>query len=205
VRVKICGITNIDDALAAVYAGADALGFVFYEKSPRYVSAKKAKEIVSKLPPFVTCTGLFVNVSSSFVNEVCLESGMDLAQIHFEADKDFYDSLRVKHIKVVRARSKEDLHKYEDEYRIVDAFVESYGGEGKRVEISWFENVDRSKIILAGGLTPKNLKEVKNLGFYGVDVSSGVEREKGIKDHKKINEFVKIAKSELNEQIRSFN
>ncbi len=195
-RVKICGITNIEDALVSVNAGADALGFVFYEKSPRYISPKEAKKIVLNLPPFVNCLGLFVNVPASFVDEVCFEAGMDMAQIHFEADEEFYRSLKIKHIKVVRAKKESDLLKYKDEYRIVDAFVESYGGEGKRINPDWFKDVDCSKIILAGGLTPYNLEEIKHFGFYGVDVSSGVEREKGKKDHKKVQEFIKIAKSE---------
>ncbi len=194
-RVKICGITNIDDALFCVEAGADALGFVFYEKSPRYITPKEAFEICDALPPFVERVGLFVNQSASFVNSVCKEASISLAQIHFEADEEFYRELEVKHIKVVRARKEEDLDLFANEYRIVDAFVESYGGEGKRLDISWFENRDNSKIILAGGLTPKNVTEVLDLGFYGVDVSSGVEERKGKKDFKKVYEFIKAVKN----------
>ena len=193
-KVKICGITNLEDALLACKAGADALGFVFYEKSPRYIEPKKAKEIVRKLPPFVKCVGLFVNCNSDFVNEISLFSKMDLAQIHFEADEKFYNGLLIKHIKVIRAKQKDDLLLYQDEYRIVDAFVKSYGGEGKRVNIEWFKDVDNSKIILAGGLTPQNVLEVKDLGFYALDVSSGVEIRKGKKDHKKIKDFVEAVK-----------
>ncbi len=194
IRVKICGITNLDDALAAVKAGADALGFVFYEKSPRFIKPQIVKEICQKLPPFVERVGLFVNCSSSFVNEVCKKSLLSLAQIHFEADDKFYRELEVKYLRVIRAKTKEDIEKFSNEYRIVDAFVESYGGEGKRLNIEWFNDVDRSKIVLAGGLNPENVKEVKDLGFYGVDVSSGVEKEKGIKDHDKIYRFIKAVK-----------
>ncbi|WP_187647298.1 phosphoribosylanthranilate isomerase [Nitrosophilus labii] len=194
-RVKICGITNIEDALFAVKAGADALGFVFYEKSPRYIEPKKAKEIIEKLPPFVERVGLFVNVKSQYVNQICHDCNLSLAQIHFEANKEFYDNLTVKHIKVIRAKTKEDITKYEDEYRLVDAYAREYGGSGKRVRLDWFEGVDTSKIILAGGLNPQNLDSVKDKGFFGVDVSSGVEKSKGKKDHQKVLQFIKKAKS----------
>ena len=194
-RVKICGITNLEDALVAVAAGADALGFVFYEKSPRYITPKDALDIVKKLPPFVERVGLFVNSTCKEINSICFESNMSLAQIHFEADASVFEGLGLPYLPVVRATCKEDIHKYTDEYRIVDAFVESYGGEGKRVDISWFEGVDCSKIILAGGLTCKNVDEVKHLGFYGLDVSSGVELNKGKKDRKKVFDFVKKVKS----------
>jgi phosphoribosylanthranilate isomerase len=194
-RVKICGITNLEDALVAIEAGADALGFVFYEKSPRYITPQKALEIVKKLPPFVERVGLFVNSTCKEINATCKEAQMSLAQIHFEADYELYDGLEVAHLKVIRATCKEDLKKFSDEFRIVDAFVESYGGEGKRVDISWFKNIDCSKIILAGGLNCENVDEVKNLGFYALDVSSGVEKAKGKKDSKKIFEFIKRAKN----------
>jgi phosphoribosylanthranilate isomerase len=195
VRIKICGITNLEDALVAVEAGADALGFVFYEKSPRYITPKKALEIVKQLPPFVERVGLFVNSTCKHINFTCKEANMSLAQIHFEADKELYENLELAHIKVVRATSKQDLEKFGSEFRIVDAFVQSYGGEGKRVDISWFDNIDCSKIILAGGLSSENVEEVKELGFYGLDVSSGVEKSKGKKDSKKIYEFIKRAKN----------
>lgn len=194
-RVKICGITNFEDAIFAVKAGADALGFVFYEKSPRFIEPKKAKEIIEKLPPFVERVGLFVNVDSSYVDEICEFCKISLAQIHFEAEKSFYESLKTKHIKVIRAKSKDDILKYKDEYRLVDAYVSEYGGSGKRVRLDWFDDIDTSKIILAGGLNPDNLDDIKDMGFYGVDVSSGVEKEKGIKDHKKVLNFIKKAKS----------
>ena len=196
-RVKICGITNYDDAINAINAGADALGFVFYEKSPRYIEPKKAKQIIKNLPPFVTYTGLFVNCSAEFVNEIITENNLDLAQIHFEANEDFFKKLKVRHIKVIRAKSKQDLLKYNNEFRIVDAFVKSYGGEGKRVNLEWFDGVDTSKIILAGGLTSNNLLEVIKYNFYGVDVSSGVEVEKGIKDKAKMEQFILNAKKNI--------
>ena len=190
-RVKICGITNLQDALNAIEAGADALGFVFYDKSPRYIDPKDAKKIISQLPPFVQTVGLFVNIYAAHVDFMCKLSGVDIAQIHFEADSKFFKSLQTKHLKVVRARDKTDISKYNDEYRIVDAFVESYGGEGKRLNIEWFKDIDCSKIILAGGLTHNNVKELKGYNFYSLDVSSGVELKKGVKDKQKMINFVK--------------
>jgi len=195
VRVKICGITNLEDALVAVQAGADALGFVFYEKSPRYITPKKALEIVEKLPPFVERVGLFVNATCEDINATCKVSQMSMAQIHFEADDELYKNLKLPCLRVIRATCKEDISLFSDEYRIVDAFVKSYGGEGKRVDVSWFDGVDCSKIILAGGLTCDNLLEVKELGFYGLDVSSGVELAKGKKDKEKIFEFLRKSKN----------
>ncbi len=195
-KAKICGLTNLEDALIACEAGADALGFVFYEKSPRAVTKEQVREIVKSLPPFVKRVGLFVNVKPSFVNEVCDYCGLDLAQIHFEASDEFFESLKTPYIRVVRATCKEDIQKYANEYILVDAFVESYGGEGKRVALEWFEGVDCSKIILAGGLTHENLVEIRPYGFYGVDVSSGVEASKGKKDKAKVEAFVKNSKNE---------
>ena len=189
-RVKICGITNLEDALDSIEAGADALGFVFYEKSPRYVEPKTVKEIVDELPPFVERVGLFVKCEASFVNRVMYECNLSLAQIHFEASEEFYQALDVKYIKVVRAKSRDDITKSND-YRLVDAFVEGYGGEGKRIEPTWFEGVDCSKIILAGGLNEENVVDMLKFGFYGVDVSSSVESFKGKKDKIKVSNFIK--------------
>ncbi len=191
VRVKICGITNLDDALIAIKNGADALGFVFYEKSPRYISPKDAKDIIKKLPPFVERVGLFVECEANEVNQISKESGVSLAQIHFEADSSFYERLDLKHIKVIRAKSKEDISKFSDEYRLVDAYVDSFGGSGKRVDLSWFDGVDCSKIILAGGIDEKNIKDILNYNFFGVDLSSSIEKSKGKKDKMKIENFMK--------------
>lgn len=194
-KVKICGITNLKDAINAVKFGADALGFVFYDKSPRYITPRDACEIVQQLPPFVHKVGLFVNETASDINSICAQSKMSIAQIHFSASDLLYDSLDIPHIKVIRAKSKEDIQKHKDEYRIVDAFVHDYGGAGKRVESLWFKDIDCSKIILAGGLNAKNIDEVKEYGFYGFDVSSGVERAKGKKDRQKMKDFIQKAKA----------
>jgi phosphoribosylanthranilate isomerase len=192
-KIKICGITNLEDALDAIDAGVDALGFVFYEKSPRYITPENAKRIIAKLPPFVQSIGLFVNMTASEVDLICNLSKVNIAQIHFDADESLFDTLDVKYVKVVRAKEKSDILKYKDEYRIIDAFVESFGGEGKRLNLEWFKNIDCSKIILAGGLSSSNLKELDGYEFYGVDVSSGVESAKGKKDKQKMITFCKEA------------
>lgn len=193
-RVKICGITNLQDAIEAINSGADALGFVFYKNSPRYIEPLKAKEIVEKLPPFVQIVGLFVNENEELINTVCKESKMQLAQIIDDNEIINYDLLNVKYIKVLRAKTEKDLKNLNKEFYLVDAFVDDFGGVGKRVALEWFENIDCSRLILAGGLTSNNLKELNGLGFYGVDVSSGVESEvKGKKDRQKMIDFVKEA------------
>ena len=189
-KCKICGITNYEDAMLAIEAGADALGFVFYEKSPRYVSIQQAKDIIKKLPPIVEKVALFVNVDAKIINATCKEVGATLAQLHFEASEELCNSLEIPHIKVIRAQAKEDLLKYPNEYKLVDAYCEAYGGAGKRINIEWFENTDNSKIILAGGLDPDNVASVKKYGFYGVDVSSGVEQSHGKKNSKKVKDFI---------------
>ncbi len=193
-KVKICGITSYEDAMIAIEAGADALGFVFYEKSPRFVTIPHAKSIIQKLPPFVEKVALFVNEDAQTINSTCQEVGATLAQLHFEADREVYENLTVAHIKVIRAKHKEDILKYSDEYRLIDAYCEAYGGAGKRLNIEWFEDIDCSKIILAGGLTPQNITPLKNYDFYGVDVSSGVEISHGKKDIKKVQDFIENAK-----------
>ena len=192
-RTKICGITSIEDAMIAIDAGADALGFVFYEKSPRYVSPSQAKSIIEALPPFIEKVALFVNEDAQTIDKVCQEVGATLAQLHFEADKALYTALKTPHIKVIRAASAEDILKYKDEYRLVDAYCEAYGGAGKRINIEWFEGVDCSKIILAGGLNPDNVASLKDYGFFAVDVSSGVEESHGKKDKVKVEAFIKNA------------
>ena len=194
-RVKICGITNLRDALHAIACGADALGFVFYPESPRYITPKDAKRIIDQLPPFVERVGLFVNEGVETIDTVCRYSDISLAQIHFEVDEESLDAISLKTLPVVRAISAEDVHTFSSRYRLVDAFCEAYGGSGKRLNLEWFKGVDCSKIILAGGLTPENITEVKQYGFYGVDVSSGVESVKRKKDPKKVEQFLRNAKS----------
>ena len=194
-RVKICGITNFQDAIQAIEAGADALGFVFYQDSPRYITPANAKKIIDKLPPFVGRVGLFVNEGIDTIDTISKYCDLTLCQIHFEVDEEALDMIGSKTLPVIRAKRKEDVLQYSNRYRLVDAYCEEYGGSGKRLNLEWFDGVDCSKIILAGGLTPDNLEELKKYNFYGVDVSSGVERIRGKKDYQKVTKFIANAKS----------
>ncbi len=193
-KVKICGITSYEDAIMAIEAGADALGFVFYPQSPRYIRPQDAKKIIERLPPFVDKVGLFVNEDAAAINAMSRESGITLAQIHFDAPKETLDALRIPYILVTRAKSEDELSGLDGKYRLIDAFCEAYGGMGKRLNLEWFKGRDNSRIILAGGLSPDNVEETLEYGFYGVDVSSGVEKAKGIKDPEKVKAFIANAK-----------
>ncbi|MDF1880556.1 phosphoribosylanthranilate isomerase [Sulfurimonas sp. MAG313] len=192
-RVKICGITTLEDAQASIKAGAQALGFVFYEKSPRYISALNAKKIINELPPFVEKVGLFVNVDAHTINTISKASGITLIQLHFDVEQELCEALELPYIKVVRAQSPQDIKENENTYRLVDAYCENYGGMGKRLNLQWFKDVDCSKIILAGGLSAQNIKECLPYGFYALDVSSGVELSKGVKDSQKVQDFINAA------------
>ena len=193
-RVKICGITNLEDALMAIQSGADALGFVFYPPSPRYITPEDAQKIISQLPPFIEKVGLFVNEEAPAINKISKISGITLAQIHFEATQKILDALETPFIQVTRAQKEDDISLLDGSYRLVDAYCEAYGGVGKRLNLEWFEDKDNSHIILAGGLSPENVHETLKYGFYGVDVSSSVEASKGIKDPLKTSAFIDHAK-----------
>jgi phosphoribosylanthranilate isomerase len=193
-RVKICGITNYEDAKLAIDYGADALGFIFYEKSKRFITPNDAKTVISKLPPFVQKVGLFVNHSIDDINAISHQTKISLAQIHFDLQEDLYEKIDIEHIKVVRAENSGDINRYSDEYRLCDAMTPNYGGSGKRVALEWFENKDCSNIILAGGLNDENLDELKGFDFFGVDVSSGTEASYGKKDKVKLKNFILKAK-----------
>jgi len=193
-RVKICGITNYDDAMYACEVGADALGFVFYKKSPRFIDYEATAAIIEKLPPFITKVGLFVEAAKEEIERGFRKSQIDLAQIHFDVSQEFIDSLECKALPVIRAKQREDIFNFSG-YRLVDAYTEAYGGSGKRLNLEWFKGVDCSEITIAGGLLAENLDSLRGYGFYGVDVSSGVEASKGRKDYKKVKEFIQNAKS----------
>ena len=193
-RVKICGITSYEDAMTAIRAGADALGFVFYPPSPRHITPEAAAEIIRRLPPFIEKVGLFVNDDAATVNAAAKTGGITLVQIHFEAPETLFEALEYPYVRVIRAQGPEDITAHADEYRLVDAYGDAYGGMGKRLNLEWFDGVDCSKIILAGGLTPENVAECLPYGFYGLDVSSGVEAAKGKKDPDKVRRFIAKAK-----------
>ena len=194
-RVKICGLTNYDDAMYACEAGADALGFVFYKKSPRFISFSECAKIIEKLPPFVQKIGLFVEHSADEINRFSKLCKIDIAQIHFDVSSNFLKSLEPKTLPVIRAKSSSDIANFGDTYKLVDAYSQSYGGSGKQLNLEWFKDIDCSKIVIAGGLEPNNLEQLRGFNFWGVDVSSGVEAYKGKKDYSKVKEFIKNAKN----------
>lgn len=201
VKVKICGITNLDDAMAAADFGADALGFVFFKKSLRYISPANAKKIIKKLPPFISTLGIFVNENKKNIEKIVLQTGINIIQLHGdETPKACNLSKPV--IKAIRVKSIENLElvsKYKD---MVSAFLldtytpEVFGGSGQI--FNWDIAVEAKqfgRVILAGGLTPANIeKAVRLVHPYAVDVSSGVEAEKGKKDHRKMKFFIERAK-----------
>jgi phosphoribosylanthranilate isomerase len=201
VKVKICGITNVEDALASVKHGADALGFVFYPKSPRSVEPETAKSIVKSLPPFVTSVGVFVDEARQKIEEIISYVGLDIIQLHGSEPPE-HCNLHKKAIKAIRVKELPDLEILES-YKSAYAFLldtyssESFGGTGQT--FNWEIAVEAKKfgnIILAGGLTPDNIEQaIKVVTPYGVDVSSGVEGTiKGEKDHAKVKLFIERAK-----------
>jgi phosphoribosylanthranilate isomerase len=195
VRVKICGITNYEDAMMAIEAGADALGFVFYPPSPRYIAPEEAKNIIEALPPFVEKVGLFVEETPGRITELSRFSGITLAQIHFEVDEAFLDAVAFPTLPVIRAKRPEDLERFAGRYRLVDAYSDVYGGSGRRLALEWFEGRECSRIIIAGGLDPENVGELAGYGFYACDVSSGTEAAHGVKDPIKVRTFIRHAKA----------
>jgi phosphoribosylanthranilate isomerase len=202
IRVKICGITNLADAQAAVEAGADALGFVFYEKSPRFVSMKTAAEISRALPPFITRVGVFVNPSKELVLKAVAECGLSLLQFHGDEPPEFcaqFDSMSMKAFRIRDAGSLKELPKYKTDAWLLDAYSsDTLGGTGG--VFNWDLAVEAQKsgrpIFLAGGLTPENVADaVRKVQPFGVDVSSGVESSPGKKDHAKVRAFINAAKT----------
>ena len=201
VRVKICGITRLQDLHAACDAGADALGFVFYEKSPRHVTIEAAAALVRALPPFVQSVGLFVNADPAFVENVLDAVPLDLLQFH--GDETATDCARYgrPYIKAVRVNRDTDLLKCAADFDaarglLLDAFVPGVpGGTGERFDWNLIPSGLPKPVILSGGLAPDNVAEaVERVHPWAVDVSSGVEAAKGIKDAHKIAQFIAKAK-----------
>jgi phosphoribosylanthranilate isomerase len=198
VKIKICGITNLDDALAAAEAGADALGFNFYKKSPRYIEPGKATEIIRQLPPFVVPVALVVNEHEEKIRDIQFTTGIKVLQFQGDESPEFCERFSPV-IKVFQVKDRESL-KHMAHYRVSAYLLDSYkeglrGGTG--TVFDWHLAVVAKtigKIILAGGLTPENVGgAVKLVQPYGVDVASGVEKDKDkrIKDHVKMRKFIK--------------
>lgn len=201
VRIKICGITRVEDALVATSAGADAIGFVFYAKSPRAVDVEQARAIIAALPPFVTTVGLFVNMARDELHGLLSRVPLDLLQFHGDESVSQCEGFGRPYIKALRVKPGDDIAARVNEYPsasgiLLDTYVEGVpGGTGEAFDWSLVP-ADLSKpVILAGGLQPGNVAEaVRQLRPYAVDVSGGVEASKGIKDAQKIAAFIQAAR-----------
>jgi phosphoribosylanthranilate isomerase len=197
VRVKICGITRVEDALEAARLGADALGFVFHPASPRFVSTARAAEIVAALPPFVTSVGLFVNADAALVESVLGEIPLDLLQFHGAETPLECARFGKPWMKALAVAPGVDLLQSAVVFRggrglLLDAFVPgSHGGTGRTADWTSIPGGMPVPVVLAGGLHPGNVgAAIRAVRPWGVDVSSGVERDKGVKDHKKLAAFM---------------
>ena len=205
IKVKICGITNPEDALQAVGAGADALGFVFFAQSPRSVSEDQVREIVKLLPPFVTRVGLFVNADTEQINRTMLSCQLDLAQLHGDEAPELFGRLDCRAIKALRVQDRScllDHQRYPGAGLLLDAWSpDRYGGTGESFDWELAAEIARQRpVILAGGLTPENVAAaVRAVQPYAVDVSSGVETAPGRKDPHKLRSFIRNAKETTHE------
>jgi phosphoribosylanthranilate isomerase len=202
VKVKICGITNLDDGMAAAEAGADALGFMFYEPSPRNISIEAAAGVIRRLPPFVMKVGVFVNAAEDLVLRAIRECGLNLLQFHGDETPEYclqFGLMSIKAFRIRDAASLQALLKYNTDAWLLDAYTpDKPGGTGET--FNWDLALEAQgwgrPIFLAGGLNPGNVAEaVRRARPYGVDVSSGVEAAPGRKDLAKVIAFIRAAKS----------
>jgi phosphoribosylanthranilate isomerase len=202
VKVKICGITNVADGLAAAEAGADMVGLMFYDKSPRHITMPTAKEIAQRLPSFVVKVGVFVNPAEDLVLRGIGECGLSLLQFHGDEPPEFCAQFGVMSMKGFRVRDAASLHAlsaYNTDAWLLDAFApDKLGGTG--VTFNWDLALEAKQsgkpIFLAGGLTPENVAEaIRRVQPFGVDVSSGVESAPGKKDPAKVKAFIAAARA----------
>lgn len=195
-RIKICGLTREEDVEAAVAAGADALGFVFYPPSPRYVSPRRAAELARRIPPFIDVVGLFVNEEKSLVCAACDALPINILQFHGDEDAAYCGQFARPYLRAARVRPGLDLVEFARTYSdarglLLDAFVDGYGGGGHVFDWTLIPQDLPGFLVLSGGLTVENVGEaVRRVRPAAVDVSSGVEMGKGIKDRAKIAAFV---------------
>jgi phosphoribosylanthranilate isomerase len=207
-RVKICGITREVDAIAACEAGADALGFVFYEKSPRFVTPQQVGQLAAFVSPFVTRVGLFVNPAADEVRRALATGALHLLQFHGDEKPEFCASFGVPWIKAARMRPGFDLLEFATRFRagdglLCDTFVDGFGGAGQTFDWGLIPKGLMRPLILSGGLDAGNVGEaIRKVRPQAVDVSSGVESAKGIKDSVRINEFIQKVR-QADETLRS--
>ncbi len=201
-RIKICGITRVEDALAVASCGANAIGLVFYQKSPRHVTMQQAAQLAAAIPPFVTRVGLFVNPSEEEVRDALRQVPLDVLQFHGEEAPEFCAQFGRSYLKAVRVRTGVDLVQCAARYRsaqglLLDAYVEgTHGGTGESFDWALIPHDLLLPVILSGGLHAGNVAQaIKQVRPYAVDVSSGVEAEKGIKDAAKIAAFINEVKN----------
>ncbi|MCX5635949.1 MAG: phosphoribosylanthranilate isomerase [Planctomycetota bacterium] len=192
VKVKICGITNYEDAQAAVEMGADLLGFNFYPKSPRYIKPKDAVKIINKLPAIADIAGVFVNSSFEEIKITINNCQLNWIQLHGDESPEFckeFLSVDVKTMKAIRVKKQDDIkgaEKYFTDAILLDAFdPKKYGGTGLTFDWNIVGHIGK-RIFLAGGINPENVVKAVQFGVYGIDVCSGIESEPGKKDHKKM-------------------
>lgn len=192
IKVKICGITNLEDAEAAFEMGADMLGFNFFPKSPRYIRPEDAVKIIRKLPTFIDSVGLFVNAPIEEIKAVAETGYLSWIQLHGDETPEYCDKVRfsnVRTIKAIRVKTEEDVRKTRDYYTyavLLDAFSsQRYGGTGKRFNWEWAKNQPK-RIFLAGGITPENVDAAIHTNVYGLDICSGIESSPGKKDPEKM-------------------
>ncbi len=202
VKVKICGITNLEDARVSVAAGCDALGFLFYKKSPRYISVQKAKEIIKDIPKNIIKIGVFVNATETSIKQVAKECGLDILQFHGNETPEFCKKFkRYKIIKVFRIKNKSSLRdvlKYKVFAYLFDTYSSSkLGGTGKKFNWKLVTQLDDLKqaIFLSGGLNEKNVQAaIRAVHPQWVDASSSLESKPGKKDYRRVRKFISAAK-----------
>ena len=192
IKVKICGITNPEDAQAAFEMGADMLGFNFYPKSPRYIRPDDAIAIIRKLPTFLDSVGLFVNAPIEEIKAIAETGYVNWIQLHGDETPEFCRQVRfsnIRTIKAIRIKTENDIQKAKDYYSyavLLDAFSSKrYGGTGKQFNWEWAKNLPK-RIFLAGGITPENVADAIRTGVYGIDICSGIESAPGKKDPEKM-------------------
>lgn len=202
-KIKICGITNLEDALMAVDYGADALGFIFSSESKRKIEPDRAGQIIAKLPPFVKTVGVFVNQSAEEIKKIHKKTNFDLIQLHGNESPTFCNNFKLKILKAIHIKDKTDLFKM-TEYKVsafvLDTKVEGmFGGTGKTFDWNLAEEAKKlGPVILSGGLNPNNVAEaISSVNPYAVDVATGVEIEPGIKDPDKLQAFINSVKQVL--------